>query len=177
MPVVACSKCGTKNRVDPHQAAKQIAKCGKCGTPLDLNNAAAAETKPLIVTDSTFQRDVIDASERPVLLDAWAPYLERLHDPMYGLGWRSYDYAGHHIVGHRGGVNGYRSLILFDPQLKSGVVALWNSNTNQPGGLEFEVLDMLYHLPFRDWMELDRGPAGAAPVEVETSDVGSGEAR
>ena len=74
MPVVACSNCGTKNRVDPHQAAKQIAKCGKCGTPLDLNNAAAVETKPLIVTDSTFQRDVIDASKRPVLLDAWAPW-------------------------------------------------------------------------------------------------------
>ena len=74
MPVVACSKCGTKNRVDPRQAAEQIAKCGKCGTPLDLGNAAAAETKPLIVTDSTFQRDVIDASERPVLLDAWAPW-------------------------------------------------------------------------------------------------------
>ena len=74
MPVVACSKCGTKNRVDPRQAAEQIAKCGKCGTPLDLNKAAAAETKPLIVTDSTFQRDVLDASERPVLLDAWAPW-------------------------------------------------------------------------------------------------------
>ena len=92
-------------------------------------------------------------------------FLERLHDPMYGLGWRSYDYAGHHIVGHRGGVNGYRSLILFDPVLKSGVVALWNSNTNQPGGLEFEVMDMLYHLPFRDWMEIDRG-AGAGGTTV-----------
>ena len=46
---------------------------------------------------------------------------------------------------------------MFDPQKKSGVVALWNSNTNQPGGLEFEVMDMIYHLPFRDWMELDRG--------------------
>ncbi len=33
----------------------------------------------------------------------------------YGYGWRSYDYAGHHIVGHRGGISGYRSLILFDP--------------------------------------------------------------
>ncbi|MEQ7873166.1 serine hydrolase domain-containing protein [Sphingomonas sp. ASV193] len=84
-------------------------------------------------------------------------FLERLHDPMYGLGWRSYDYEGHHIVGHRGGINGYRSLILFDPALKSGVVALWNSNTNQPGGLEFEVMDMLYKLPFRDWMELGHG--------------------
>ena len=47
----------------------------------------------------------------------------------YGYGWRSYDYAGHRIVGHRGGINGYRSLILFDPAKKSGVVALWNSNT------------------------------------------------
>ena len=84
-------------------------------------------------------------------------FLERLGEAQYGYGWRSYDYAGHHIIGHRGGVNGYRSLILFDPQLKSGVVALWNSNTSQPGGLEFEVLDMLYGLEFRDWMELDKG--------------------
>lgn len=84
-------------------------------------------------------------------------FLERLGDAQYGYGWRSYEYAGHHIIGHRGGVDGYRSLILFDPQLKSGVVALWNSNTSQPGGLEFEVMDMLYGLEFRDWMELDKG--------------------
>jgi len=84
-------------------------------------------------------------------------FLERLGEADYGYGWRSYEYAGHHIVGHRGGVDGYRSLILFDPKLKSGVVALWNSNTSQPGGLEFEVMDMLYGLEFRDWMELDRG--------------------
>lgn len=95
-------------------------------------------------------------------------FLERVGDAHYGLGWREYDYAGHHIVGHRGGVNGYRSLILFDPQLKSGVVALWNSNTSQPGGLEFEVMDMLYGLPFRDWMELDKAPgAPRAPEPVE----------
>jgi beta-lactamase class C len=86
-------------------------------------------------------------------------YLERLGDAEYGYGWRSYDYAGHRIVGHRGGVAGYRSLILFDPQKKSGVVALWNSNTNQPGGLEFEIMDMLYGLEFRDWLELDKGPS------------------
>jgi beta-lactamase class C len=83
-------------------------------------------------------------------------FLERLGDADYGYGWRSYDYAKHHIVGHRGGVSGYRSLILFDPIKKSGVVALWNSNTSQPGGLEFEVMDQLYHLPFRDWLDLDQ---------------------
>ncbi|MFC7537973.1 serine hydrolase domain-containing protein [Sphingomonas sp. GCM10030256] len=92
-------------------------------------------------------------------------FLERVGDAYYGLGWRSYDYAGHPIVGHRGGVAGYRSLILFDPGSKSGVVALWNSNTSQPGGLEFEVMDMIFGLPFRDWMELDRKP-GAPPLAV-----------
>ena len=83
-------------------------------------------------------------------------FLERLGEADYGYGWRSYDYSGHRIVGHRGGVAGYRSLILFDPKKKSGVVALWNSNTNQPGGLEFEVMDMIYGLEFRDWMELNK---------------------
>ena len=92
-------------------------------------------------------------------------FLERLGEAQYGYGWRSYEYAGHHIIGHRGGVNGYRSLILFDPQLKSGVVALWNSNTSQPGGLEFEVMDMLYGLEFRDWMELDKGGRRAPEPE------------
>jgi len=76
MPVVACRKCGTKNRVDPRQAVEQIAKCGRCGTPLEVSKAegTAAETKPLIVTDARFQQDIIEASDKPVLLDAWAPW-------------------------------------------------------------------------------------------------------
>ena len=103
-------------------------------------------------------------------------FRERLDQPHYGYGWRSYLYAGHRIVGHRGGVNGYRSLILFDPALKSGVVAMWNSSTSQPGGLEFEVMDMLYGLPFRDWMELDEvAPAAVATAEEEPNS--GGEAR
>ena len=103
-------------------------------------------------------------------------FLERLGTAEYGYGWRSYDYAGHHIVGHRGGVDGYRSLILFDPQLKSGVVALWNSNTSQPGGLEFEVMDMLYGLDFRDWMELDKG-GSRAPEASEVAERRNGSRR
>jgi beta-lactamase class C len=102
-------------------------------------------------------------------------FLERLGEAQYGYGWRNYDYAGHRIIGHRGGVNGYRSLILFDPQLKSGVVALWNSNTSQPGGLEFEVMDMLYGLEFRDWMELDK--AGHRPPEPDDLAARNGRGR
>ena len=129
--------------------------------------------------------DVVDAK---VLNTIHAPYvvtpgergrlrkfLERVGTAWYGYGWRSYDYAGHRIVGHRGGIKGYRSLILFDPQKKSGVVALWNSDTWQPGGLEFEVMDMIYHLPFRDWLELNKSPEQSiAAADNEQSDSGDG---
>jgi beta-lactamase class C len=98
-------------------------------------------------------------------------FRERVHSAAYGLGWRIYDYAGHRIVGHRGGVKGYRSLILFDPALKSGVVALWNGSSNQPGGLEFEVMDMLYRLEPRDWLQLEGKPGEAAPPAEEAANA------
>jgi beta-lactamase class C len=102
-------------------------------------------------------------------------FLERLGTAWYGYGWRSYDYAGHRIVGHRGGINGYRSLILFDPTRKSGVVALWNSNTAQPGGLEFEVMDMIYHLQFRDWLELNSNPTQSIAASESEHETGGGD--
>ena len=83
-------------------------------------------------------------------------YDQQLKDASYGLGWRSYHYQGRLVIGHRGAVAGYRSLILFDPILKAGVVMLWNSDAVEPTGMQLEVFDMLYHLPFKDWTELDR---------------------
>ena len=58
------------------------------------------------------------------------------------------------------------------------MVALWNSNTSQPGGLEFEVMDMLYHLQFRDWLELDKkGGADTRSIARAESeeDISSGD--
>jgi beta-lactamase class C len=125
------------------------------------------------VLDTIHAEYVVTPTERGRL----RKFLERLGTAWYGYGWRSYDYAGHHIIGHRGGINGYRSLILFDPEKKSGVVALWNSNTSQPGGLEFEVMDMLYHLQFRDWLELNTRPSTEAIAAASPDpDTGSGDA-
>jgi len=90
-------------------------------------------------------------------------YGERTPNSAYGLGWRVFDYAGRRVIGHHGGVRGYRSMILFDPALRSGVAVLWNSSTARPNGLEYEVMDMVYALPFRDWLELDK-PAEPAPA-------------
>jgi beta-lactamase class C len=102
-------------------------------------------------------------------------FRERVRATSYGLGWRIYDYAGHRVIAHRGGVKGYRSLIMFDPALKSGVVALWNSSTNQPGGLEFEVMDMIYHLEPHDWLGLDQRPTPEQPdAEAANASVDAG---
>lgn len=73
----------------------------------------------------------------------------------YGMGWREYAYAGHKLVGHRGAVRGYRSLMLFDPVKRTGVVILWNSQSTRPVGLQLEVMDMLFGLPQRDWLKVD----------------------
>lgn len=88
----------------------------------------------------------------------------RMKDARYALGWRTYTYdvTGSRVVGHRGAVEGYRSLMLLDPELDSGVVVLWNSNARRPVGIELEVMDMIYGLPPQDWMRIDGGTIGAA---------------
>jgi thioredoxin len=87
MAIVACAKCGAKNRVDERVTVvgKQPV-CGKCGASLqggeggERAQAAGAggdggETKPVAVTDRTFAREVVEASSaRPVLLDCWAAW-------------------------------------------------------------------------------------------------------
>jgi beta-lactamase class C len=80
----------------------------------------------------------------------------RVQDASYGLGLRLYDYAGSRIVFHAGAVEGYRAMIGFVPNLRSGVVILWNSNSNVPAGLFPTVMDRLLNLPKTDWLELDK---------------------
>ena len=89
MAIVACAKCGAKNRVDERVTfvGKQPV-CGRCGAALRGGEgeeaqrpaggdagAKADDSKPLAVTDRTFAREVIEASNaRPVLLDCWAAW-------------------------------------------------------------------------------------------------------
>ncbi|MEH6409754.1 MAG: serine hydrolase domain-containing protein [Hyphomonas sp.] len=89
-------------------------------------------------------------------------YKGHMRDARYALGWRVYKYgdAGTRVIGHRGAVEGYRSLILFDPERDTGVVALWNSSSRLPVGIGFEVMDMAYNLPAQDWMGIDAESAG-----------------
>jgi beta-lactamase class C len=45
--------------------------------------------------------------------------------------------------------------------------------TSRPNGIEYEVMDMIYGLPFKDWLKLSSGeggllPAAPLPEESET---------
>ena len=75
MAIVACGKCGVKNRVDERAAQARQPVCGKCGAKLDVS-AAVDNTSgvPVTVTDATFAREVLEAGAQPVLLDCWAEW-------------------------------------------------------------------------------------------------------
>lgn len=68
MAIVACARCGAKNRVDERAALERQPVCGKCGAA--LAPPGRAET----VTDATFEREVLAARGRPVLVDFWAEW-------------------------------------------------------------------------------------------------------
>ena len=72
MQVVVCSKCNAKNRVDEIRLASSEAKCGRCGAMLEV--AGEQDLKPLIITDQTFEHEVLSAKGKPVLVDCWAPW-------------------------------------------------------------------------------------------------------
>jgi thioredoxin len=76
MSIVECSKCKQKNRIDPLAAATHLAKCGKCGAPLEIHMSAteAGDGEPIVVSDSTLQQALANAGDKPFLLDAWAPW-------------------------------------------------------------------------------------------------------
>ena len=85
MAIVACARCGAKNRVDERVTfvGKQPV-CGRCGASLQGGGETVTDAgrspktdggKTVTVTDATFAREVLGVSEsRPVLLDCWAPW-------------------------------------------------------------------------------------------------------
>lgn len=74
MKVVTCKKCGAKNRVDEIRLATSEAKCGRCGTILDADAPNGASSGPTVLTDASFQQEVLNASGPPTLVDFWAPW-------------------------------------------------------------------------------------------------------
>jgi len=72
MQVIVCSKCNAKNRVDETRLASSEARCGRCGATLEVTGGQ--DSKPLVITDQTFEHEVLSATGKPVLVDCWAPW-------------------------------------------------------------------------------------------------------
>ncbi len=88
---------------------------------------------------------------------------QAISDAHYGLGWRSFNYAGHRLVGHSGAVDGFRTTMIFDPVTRNGVVAMWNSNWGRPFRIPFAVFDSYDQKPDSNWLELD-DPSPSSPI-------------
>ena len=83
-------------------------------------------------------------------------------DAGYGLGWRSFTYAGNRLEGHSGAVEGYRATMIFEPATRTGVVALWNSDWGFPFRIPFTVIDSYHKRDDAGWLDLSELPQQTA---------------
>jgi len=79
-------------------------------------------------------------------------------DGAYGLGWRSFSYGDYRLEGHSGSVDGYRATLIFEPETRTGVVAMWNSNWGWPFRIPFAVIDAYHQRADSNWLDLGRLP-------------------
>ncbi len=71
----------------------------------------------------------------------------------YGLGWSLFDYHGHKVVTHGGGLDGQISRVALVPEENLGMVILTNSINSFPSYLMYEVLDRYFGQRSRDWSQ------------------------
>lgn len=73
---------------------------------------------------------------------------------LYGLGWFLQAYAGHHLVMHDGGVNGYLSSVTLVPKEHLGIIILTNTDQNELfEALRWEIMDAYFKMPFRNYSD------------------------
>ena len=81
---------------------------------------------PWVITTETLQKiqTPLIRTRREMRRYYWNGRLRNAH---YGLGWRIFDYAGHTMITHSGGIQGYLAQIGFIPEQDIGIVVLYNS--------------------------------------------------
>ena len=74
--IATCTRCQARNRVNAEAASTRQPVCGRCGAPLELaaQGSPTDGHKPLVVTDASFEREILGAGATPVLVDCWAPW-------------------------------------------------------------------------------------------------------
>jgi CubicO group peptidase (beta-lactamase class C family) len=112
----------------------------------------------------------INATREPQDIVASVHHLDGENNyELYGLGWFIQDYAGHRLVMHDGGVNGYLTSVTLVPQDHLGIIVLTNTDQNDFfDALRWEIMDAYFKLPYRNYS--DKYLAGFK-AEAATGDV------
>jgi len=70
----------------------------------------------------------------------------------YGMGWFIQDYGGHQILLHPGDIDGFASLVVLIPEVKTGFAIFANlDHTALRAGLGYHLIDEFLNLPQQDW--------------------------
>jgi beta-lactamase class C len=88
----------------------------------------------------------------------------------YGLGWRTYNYAGHDLITHSGGVEGYLAQIAWLPEQRAGIVVLSNTRGTRAAKIVPAWLDYELGLPKTDWFRMDEIAAATAAIATESGE-------
>jgi CubicO group peptidase (beta-lactamase class C family) len=100
--------------------------------------------------------DAIAATRQPQDIVGDVHHLSGINNvEMYGLGFFLQDYAGHRIVMHDGGVNGYVTSVTLVPDQHLGIIILTNTDQNQLyDALRWEIMDAYFKMPYRSYSDV-----------------------
>ena len=92
-----------------------------------------------------------------------------------GMGWFTYDYYGHKIINHSGGLDGMLSYTVLIPEENVGFVVLTNSESPAFGVMMSKIRDVFVNAPTKDWnaeaAEQTKKGKGAAEEERQKQDA------
>ncbi len=105
-------------------------------------------------------RDVLSPQINTYLSPAWQSW--GVNFRAYGLGWGLFDYGGHKVAEHNGGMPGYISKVTIVPSEKLSVIVL---NSGMDGvvndAIRFKVLDHYFNREAKSWDEIFKGYSDA----------------
>jgi len=83
-----------------------------------------------------------------------AETVDETHFYGYGLGWFLFDYAGHKVIQHGGGLPGFHSKVVLIPEENTGFVILANQLSGMVEATYRKILDFYLHESDKDWAQL-----------------------
>lgn len=136
----------------------------KAAGSINSNVLEMARWLNMLLHDGTFEKKQILSKER--IWEVWSAHniipvgrsakklFPSTHFRSYGLGWGLFDYHGHKVISHGGGLDGMISRVALVPEIKLGLVVLTNSINSLPPGLMYKIIDTYLGKTPKDWSRI-----------------------